>query len=199
MLAVLLPPSLAIAQDSERIIIRVILNEENKGEYFAVITQDGDILMTHEDVRELGMIHLPHERRQTIDGKEYISLMSLSPEITFHVDEKEAILRITAKPELFQEQTIDLMAKPYESTYLKFDSAFLNYSIGYDWTDNFHNNTLSIPFELGASINEYVGLSSFAYSHDNNRKELVRLMTSITKDDRATLRRYIVGDFPATS
>jgi len=180
-----------------RAILRIILNEEDKGEYFVMLTADGDALFSRDDFKKLGFREIP---KKAVRKNGQVSFISLSPEIRFETDEKQSALIITANPHLLQRQRVNCVRLcPLDVAMSKNNSAFLNYSLNCNLGDSFDFRTLNIPIETGIRIGDYLSLSEFSYIQNKSNHSAVRGMSRIIKDDPVTLRRYVVGDYVAGS
>jgi outer membrane usher protein len=180
--------------------LKVLLNEEDKGEYFFLLTPADDVLFLKQDLFEMGIKDVPEDVEIRVEDKEYVPLKSLFPLVRFEIEEKEAVLRITADPKILKRHIIDLAyRRPFKVFHTKDNSAFLNYSLGYDVGDDLDFTSFTLPFEAGISIEDFLGFSSFSYTKTDTEERFVRLFTNITGDDRAALRRFIIGDFSAFS
>jgi len=118
------------------------------------------------------------------------------PDLTFSINEKEVSLEVHAATHLFKAQTIDISyTKPYDVSYPRPASAFLNYGVLY----NSELTSWNISTEVGFRFRDYLGISTFNYRKDEFEEKAVRLLTSVRTDDRKNLRTLIAGDFPAIS
>ncbi len=187
-----------IALSQEAIILKVILNKEDKGEFFLMLTPDNDIWIDKDDLNNMGLQE-GLGRNVRFAQETYVSLRSI-PDLTFRIDKEEVCLHVTADPSLFKKQSIDASYEiPYKVIFTKDSSAFLNYALTYD--SNKGKPSFDISGELGVSVGDYLGLTTFAYSDSDtdNGENFVRLMTNLTFNDRVRLRTAIFGDFPALS
>jgi outer membrane usher protein len=193
--------SLIIASYSfaeEKLIASVFVNTELKGEAFVLITPDGDILLEREDIEEIGLKVSGEEK--VVGEKTYISLRSLLPAVKFSFDDKELSLRIEADPGSFEGSTMDLSVKePAGIEHPKQNSAFFNYSANLGLDDDFKFSALDVPLEAGIRWGDYLFYSGFSYTKTNTDESFVRLMSNIVRDDRTSMRRYIIGDFNAST
>jgi outer membrane usher protein len=191
-------PGYGFAQKVETVVLKVILNAEDKGEYLLFLSADGDVLLSPETLSQLGFQEVP---AKAATGEEaYVSLASLAPEVSFAIDEKTSALLITADPRLLQKHVVDLERhRPRQVVHLEQPAAFLNYNLRYSMGDAFDFTALSLPWETGIRIGNFLGFSNFSYTRTRNDDTFVRLLTNITMDDHKTLRRYILGDIIATS
>jgi len=85
-------------------ILRVVLNQEEKGDFFIHITEDGDFLIRVEDLKKIG---LPEARGRisVIEGEEFCSLRSIKG-LAFELNEKKLSLEIQAEPGLFGKRSL---------------------------------------------------------------------------------------------
>jgi outer membrane usher protein len=180
----------------EIVVLQLILNKDSKGEYFLVIAPDNDVWIKRQEFEKLGLKTGLGGDVQFAD-ETYVSLRSISG-LEFNVNEEQVSLDITAAPTLFKEQGFDIFyKKPYNARFLKDPSGFLNYSLYYD-----HKSEVplfGVYGELGISVSDYFGKSTFAYDKTGEEEKIVRLMTNLTVNNRDNLRTIIVGDVPASS
>lgn len=183
----------------EMLIISIFLNSEPKGETFGLITPDRDFLLSAGLLNELGIS--ARGKEINIEGDTYISLRSLSPQVTFEFNEEDISLQLTATPELLGTASFDLGRKEPNNIYKpRENSAFLNYSFNYYADDGFEFREINVPLETGIRLNDYLLFSNFSYKYlDEDGDEFVRLLTNIVRDDRESMIRYKVGDFTAST
>ncbi len=186
---------------SEKAIVKILLNSEDKGEYFIVLAPYGEILFTPEDLLEMGFKEVNRGSAVTIEGNDYIPLSSFSPAVRINLlDFQEAILYISVEPAILKKTTIDFSPRmPEDVVNAGKNSAFINYHFNYYVDNNLDLVSLNLPLETGININEYLFLSGFIYTKDSLNEDFVRLMSSITKDDKTAQRRIIAGDFSSSS
>jgi outer membrane usher protein len=184
------------ALSQETVVLKMVLNQEDKGVFFLVLAPDNDVWVKRSDFNALGLTK-ELGRDISFDGDIYVSLNSI-PGLNFHIGEKEVALNISADPSLFNKQRIDSSYEiPYEVIYTKNSSAFFNYGLFY--TSATEKASFDMSGELGISVGDYLGLSTFSYTNSDSTEEFTRLMTNITYNDREKLRSVIVGDFSAPS
>jgi len=182
----------------ETVPLKIILNSEDKGEYLVDLTPEGDILLPWAQLKELGFRMVPGLETMPHEGR--LSLVSLSPEVTFHINMQEATLHVTADPTLLEKHVISLgYRRPADIVHSSENSAFLNYSINYSMQEKFSFRSVNIPVEIGIRASDNLLYSNFIYTGTNSEETLARLMTNVIRDDLVDVRRYTVGDFFAFS
>ncbi len=187
-----------VVLSQEAAILKLILNEEDKGEFFLILAPDSDIWIKRDDLDNMELKE-NLGRDVKYDGGTYVSLRSI-PGLEFRIDEKAVALLITADPSLFRKHSIDSSYKiPYDITYTKEASAFLNYALIY--SDEADESSLQTLGELGISAGDHLGMTTFAYTDTDtgDGDNFVRLMTSLTFNDRQRLSTLTFGDFSALS
>jgi outer membrane usher protein FimD/PapC len=122
--------SLVFAQTPEPVIFNVIVNGQNHGEDFFLLSETGEVLASPETLKSLRFKEsLWHEQ-----STDTISLQSLSPELSFEIDENTVSLKISVPPALLENQEVEIE----EPSGLRYDivspeplSGFINYDINY--------------------------------------------------------------------
>lgn len=185
----------------DTVLLKVLLNTEDRGEQYILLSRTGDVLVSEAVWKEIGFKEI--SSLSEIAGERYISLKSLSPQITFSIDQNSSSIMITAEPSLLRRQTVDLSKKELQDVIrLRQDSGFLNYYLDYggeDTGDRFQFASFNASGEIGVRIDRLLGYSNFSYTKTDSTETFVRLMSNITMDDEAKLRRYVIGDFTAGS
>jgi len=176
-------------------VLGVTVNLEAKGDYLVLVAQDGDILVREEDLPRLGLGAFTGSKTR-IDGIDYVSLRSLTA-LTYALDMDRLVLAIRADARaLTGKQLIDL--GPKASAYvLRPDPAgsYFNYNV--TRTHEGVGSANDFAAELGARVGRFL-LSSDAYSTQDpltGERRTARLSTSLTRDNRETLDRLVIGDF----
>ena len=188
------------AQGEETLIVKVVLNGEDQGERFVVRSGDGKILMRADDLREMRFERIPSESVRDVEGIKYIPLESLTPGVTYALNEWKATIDVTADPVLLGKQTFDFSLQGQDRVPVSgVNSGFVNYAVNYSYDDLSRSHRYSLPWEIGASLGGNFLFSSFLYRSSGEDKGVVRQNTSVTRDDIPNLRRYIVGDITAVS
>jgi outer membrane usher protein len=191
---IILPVNVVLCQ--EMAVLQIILNEEVKGEFFLILAEDSDVWITREEFDGIGL-QKGLGRDITYEQETYVSLKSVQ-DIEFRVNIEEVTLEITAAPHLFESKDLDASyEKPYKVRYSKDHSAFLNYAVNYD--NKSEESFLGISGELGFSISDYFGMTTFLYEKSGDVERTARLLSRLTFDDRAEMRTVTFGDFTASS
>jgi len=171
--------------ETERAILQWSVNQVERGEV-VVFLRGPDVLLRVVDLERAGVRGFAG-RRETFGGEVYVWLASLAPAVTYEVDERALVLRVSAGPSLLATNVQDfLQGRPEGLTYTKDTSAFLNSSITgidfdrYTWTG-----------EAGLSIRNAL-LYSTAFRNEDG--VFSRGLSNFTVDDRERLIRYLVGD-----
>lgn len=190
---------LPLAQGGQMAILRVVLNQEEKGDFFIHITEDGDFLIRVEDLKKIG---LPEARGRisVIEGEEFCSLRSIKG-LAFELNEKKLSLEIQAEPGLFGKKILTMRYPKYPKIYYPKDTAgFLNYNLVYSAGDHLRYEQTLLSNQLGFRTGDFLLLTDSSYSQKKGEgADFVRLMSNITYDRREDLLRGVLGDFFATS
>jgi outer membrane usher protein len=185
---------LHLAEGGQMAILRVVLNQEEKGEFFVNVTDDGGFLIRIEDLKKMGFSEIRGEVL-ALEGEEFVSLKSMEGVKTVF-DEKKLVLELTADPQLLEKRVFTLryprQAKVY---YPKDTAAFLNYNLAYYARNSFTYDSTVLTNQLGFRAGDFLFLSDSSYSQRKGEGgEFVRLMSNITYDRREDLKRIVVGD-----
>jgi len=182
------------AFSQEAVVLKLVLNEEDIGEFFMVLAPEGDLWIKREDMDRTRLIKgLGSDF--FFNGESFVSLKSIEG-VDFTISEEDVSVKVTAKPHLFQGQTISLSyARPYKVIHTKDNSAFLNYGVFYDS----QNSSFDVSSELGLTIGEYFATSAFNYLKSDTDEKGVRLLTFVRTDDMEKMRTFTFGDLAASS
>ncbi|MBI5875134.1 MAG: fimbria/pilus outer membrane usher protein [Deltaproteobacteria bacterium] len=189
----------------EKIAVTLLLNGEERGEFFVMLADDKDILLLADDIRGMGIKEAVYGkeavRETVIDEQHYISLRSLSSfGITFDLNERESTLNIKAPSDVFEENTIGLQrTEPKGTEYPKDNSAFLNYTFDLSGDEKLKFSQLSVPLEAGVRFRDYLLFSNVSYTRQTSDDNFIRLISQVIRDDRESMRRYTLGDFNAST
>ncbi len=180
----------------ELIVLKLLLNEEDKGEMFMVQANDNDIWLNRDDLNKTDL-KKGLGRDVHFEGELFVPLSSI-PEISFQINDTTAALEVTAPPHLFRKQYIDASFKRPQGLEAAQDmSAFLNYAGGYSRFNNFEY--MNVSGELGMGAGDYLGTTTFTYTKTEESENAVRLISDLTITDWKNLRTCVVGDVTASS
>lgn len=182
------------AQAAEKIVIKAVVNGETKSDYFAVITPDNDLLIAPDDLRSMGL----RDGRWTIteiNGMPYVSVRSLEGAAArFDKETLSLFLTVPARM-LGARPVIDLNPQRPQRVYFPDEfSAFLNYSANYVKTNPLGLDTLTLSNKIGVHSGKLLFLTDTIYIKNELRENFVRLLSSVTYEERDDRRRYVVGD-----
>jgi outer membrane usher protein FimD/PapC len=192
-------PFIHLAEGGQTAILRIVLNQEDKGEFFVNVTDDGDFLARIEDLKKIGFPEI-QGKVSILEGEEFVSLRSMKGLKTVF-DEKKLALELTVDPSLLREKVFELRyPRPAKVYYPKDTAAFFNYNLTYLARDSFTYDSATFTDQLGFRVGDLLFLSDSSYSQKKgDGGEFVRLMSNVTYDRREDLKRIIFGDFLATS
>lgn len=190
-------PAAEAIEPVDTVVLNLVLNQEQKGEFFVNITKDGDFLIKVEDLKGMGF-RKPEGEIREISGEPYISIRSMR-QVESVFNEKELSLIVTASPELLPKKTIDLLPQRQLNVYYpRNNSAFLNYRLNYSDTD-FSEDIRNITNQVGIRLKDVLFLSDSSYTKTGNDERLIRLMSNMTYDRRDDMQRMVAGDLFASS
>ena len=177
---------------AEMLVVRVNLNTENKGDLFVQRTADLDFFLRVEDLKAIGFRE-PAGTVLMLDGEPHVSLKSIRG-VTFAFDEKALALNITAEAQLLPSSSLGLRAERRRgASVASSNSAFLNYALTASGGTAVSSG-LGFSGEMGVRLGDYLLLSDASTVETTGSKRFLRLMSSVTRDDRANLRRIVIGD-----
>jgi len=184
------------AKGDDTVILNILLNQENKGEFYVIMRDDGDIFIKNEDLKKIGFKDIDGQVYE-IEGEIYVLLSSMKG-VGFHLNEVNLSLEITALPFYFRKQVIDLEGqRSINVRYTADSSAFFNYNLQY--SREISSRVVGLTNELGLRRGNLLFLTNSEYTKDDSGEELVRLMTNFTFDRRRELQQIVIGDFFAPS
>ncbi len=192
---ILIPVCNALPQ--EVAVLKMILNREDKGVFFFVLTPDEDVWMKKSEFDALGFKD-GTGRVVLYGGEKYISFKETSG-VKFRInEEEEVVLEVTADPDLFIEHEIDGSVDKRHNIVSGTDrSAFVNYMFMYDHRTE--DDFFGASAELGVSSGDYFGRSTFLINKSASSEKALRLVTSLTYNDRDNMQKTVLGDFSALS
>jgi outer membrane usher protein len=176
----------ALGQDAqqERAFLELVVNGVSKAHVLVVVRPD-DALIGVETLADAGVGQIGG-RREPVNGDTFVSLASLAPGITYLVDERELRMLLTVRPALLGRIVRDLQSGvPADLEYRSTTSLFTNYAIT---TGPGQSSELFTESALSAR-----GLLFYTTATTGPRGT-IRGTSSVTVDQRSSLRRWVVGD-----
>lgn len=188
-------PASAASASAEPIIARILLNTESKGDFFVFRTAAGDFLMKLEDLKAIGLRE-PNIPAVQMDGEPHLPLRAI-PGVSFSFDTQKGILAITADAQLLPRRVYDLgTAARGVGIVPNNNSAFVNYALTYANGTAYTQTKLGLTAETGIRWGDNLFLADGAtLDRPDGSRKFVRLMSSVTRDDRRKLQRLVAGDF----
>lgn len=181
-----------------QVIIEVTLNQVKRGDYPVVMREDGDFLLRGEDLQAMEVLP-PYGPARVIEGDEYFSLRYLG---VTNVRFDETWLRLYADlpVERLPKQGIDFLAQTPSSVHRPDgNSAFFNYRLHNSGNDADGTESWLLGGELGVRYSEWLFRTDAVHLGYGDEWQTIRYGTSLTRDNRETLQRLVVGDFVASS
>lgn len=180
-------------------ILKIVLNQEEKGEVLVSVEEDGDFFVPLEELKKMGFSD-PRGKIAMIEGKAFLSLKSMEG-VTIQFDEKKLILHLSVEPHLLARRILPMRyGKQLKVCYPKDTSAFLNYNFTAFAGDGLVYDKSLLTNQLGFRAGDFLFLSDSSYTQRKGEKgHFVRLMSNITYDQRESLRRIVLGDAFASS
>ncbi|MCS7311677.1 MAG: fimbria/pilus outer membrane usher protein [Acidobacteria bacterium] len=189
----------AMAQPAaEPVIVRIVLNQEPKGEFVVYMTPEGDFLVRVEDLQTWG-VRLPPGPVTEIEGQAYRSLRSIAG-VTFEFDERMLTLEVAVPPTLLPAQVFDFRPPRPPNVYYPRDSgAFFTYDVTYSVENGFQFQSLNGSSQVGLRIRDVLFFSDLSYLRTPTFQRWIRLTSQVVYDQRSSLNRLVIGDFFASS
>jgi len=188
----------ARAPSVDEAILAVQVNLEAKGDFVVLLAQDGDVLVREADLPQLGLAGLAGERVR-IEGVAYRSLRG-QPELRYAVDMDRLLLSIRVEPRVLSgRQVVDLGTRA-SAHVLRPEPAgtYFNYNVTHTQASGV-GAAADAAGEVGARFGDFF-FSTDAYSVEDpvtGERRNARLSTSLTRDERDSMRRLVLGDFLA--
>lgn len=198
-LALLLVGLTTVCHADETIVVTINMNQRAKGDYFIVATADSDFLLRLVDLKSMGLVEVP-ARKIKRDGELYVSLKSiLGARFKFHED--TLTLDLEVPPSLLPVTTIDYMPERHPNVVYTGDedSVFVNYRLNYIGGESLEFQSMELANEIGLRTRNLLFTTDSTYTRTPGHDRFVRLESSVTFDDRASMRRLKFGDFFASS
>lgn len=178
-------PATGAQTEVTRLVAALVVNQESKRDVFVVLSND-DVWVPVAALSNAGLIAFGGERREWF-GAPHVSLRSLAPALSYELDAIALVLRITASPVLFPPTSLTLQAaRPPNLEYVRSPGLFVNYGATVQ-----RDARPALAVEAGLSVAGSLLSSSFTRTGDG---PVLRGLTSLTIDQRASKRRIVIGD-----
>jgi outer membrane usher protein len=169
----------------ERVVLPVSINHVARGDFTALL-RGTDILLGVAALEAAGVRGFAGTR-VTINGEEFVSLISLRPDVSFALDPANLTLSVTVPPRWLGVTVLNMSVwRPPGITYSSSTSAFVNYTANWRDLDSFDGFA-----EGGLSAGGKLLYSSVSRDTSGN---FVRGQTNLTVDRRDNLQRIVLGD-----
>jgi len=189
------PGTASTAAAAEPMVVRITLNTEDKGDHFVARTADGDFLVKEADLKAMGFRALTGPVT-LLDGEAHRSLRSMEG-VRAAFKERGLVLAIDADAKLLPGRTLGLGGRQRPTGMIPdAPSGFFNYALNWSDASEFSGRHVAFTGELGLRSGDYLLLSDGStVVLPGGERKFVRLMSSVTRDDRETLQRWAAGDF----
>jgi len=178
-------PGRLSAEPAPTAVLALEINEEGHGDIFPRL-QGEDVLVPKEVLSQAGIkVSELGGREVVIEGMTYLSLRSVSPQLTYAVDEKSATLRLTVQPRLLKLTRLDLAPPSRTAVPVGEPSAFLNYAA------QLYDGQLLGQLEAAARLDRALISSTVAWVPGHG---VVRGLSQVTLDDPQHLFRVVAGE-----
>lgn len=176
------------AADAQLGVFTLVVNGVPKGEVTLALLGD-DVWMLPSELAAAGVRGFAGQRA-TVDGREMVSLRSLSPAVGYVLDEESIALHLTVEPALLPpSQVVFGTLRPAHLEYRTDTTAFVNYALRLT-----HDLEVTSFLDAGVSAGGHLAHSTmFA----GTRAGLVRGMTSLAFQQPSTMRTMTFGDHTA--
>jgi outer membrane usher protein len=169
---------------SQRALLTLSVNQADRGEVLSII-RGGDVLVEVAALVQAGLKNVGG-RRETIDGREFVSLSSLAPGVTYEFSERALTLALMAGNAHLASVVLDLRPARPAFEYVRATSGFLNYAFNWNKVGG-----TDAAIEAGFSAGPALALTTVSWDEDRG---FIRGLSNITIDQRERLRRWTIGD-----
>ena len=175
------------------LVLRIFLNSVDKGDVFAQRSDLQGFFVKANDLKSFGLRE-PSGSVTIFDGEPHVAVSSLKG-VSFSYEPKTQVLNLVAEPQLLGSSSISARDQQRQFTTVPGgNSAFFNYALTSSEGSSTSSARLSFAGELGVKLGDYLLLTDAATVSSPVGTRFVRLMSSVTRDDRENLQRFIVGD-----
>ncbi len=177
----------------EQRVVAVVLNDARLGDWMALRTAQGDLLVRPDDLKAAGLVTTAPVKLR-LDGEDYVSLSGIDG-VRFEIEERSQTARLLADPSLFglnriEARTVTAIDRPLDN------SAFFNWAVNHSRAQGLRATGLST--EAGLRLGPVL-LQTSGASTGGDAGRFTRLMTQLTWDRPASLQRWTAGDLVATA
>lgn len=172
--------------------VALTLNGEPRGDVFAKLAADGDLLLEPATLTAFG-VEAPGGARYLVAGRWFLSLRSI-PGARVQFDDKRLALALTLPPEAFGTQRLSLAtAGNPRALRTEETSAFLNYRLGHAFGDGALETT-TLATETAVRTGPFLLRGDSLYLDSAEASQFVRFQTQLIHDDRERAQRWVAGD-----
>lgn len=183
-----------MASPTEALVLRVFLNTVDKGDVFVHKSDLQEFFLKIDDLKAFGLRE-PSGSVAVFDGESHVALATLQG-VKFTYDSKLLVLNLVAEPQLLATRAINVRDQQRQlASISRGNSAFFNYALTSTDGNAASNSRLGLAGEVGVRWGDYLLLTDAATVSNPSGNRLVRLMSSVTRDDRENLNRLVIGDF----
>lgn len=174
------------AQDT-RAVLSLVVNQAPAGDAIVILRSEGNDALVPVEALEAAGLQMTSGARDRIDEIDFVSLRSIAPPVTFHVDEAALELRIQASAGLYARNRLDLKSvEPAGTVHTRDTSGFFNYAV--TWS---RAGAPLVSGELG--VHTGTALITTTLSRTTTGA-IERGFTTATVDEPSTMRRFSFGD-----
>lgn len=179
-------------EPTQEVVVSLKVNGVPKDERIARMTAGGAFLLPRAEIESalpLAAGAAVHE----IEGEAYVALASL-PGVKVSFDERTLTLDVVVPASQFPAQRFDLTAPPVPvDLHSTEPSALVTYRAGYAGTEG-GSGTLSLALDAAAQWGDWILRNRSFHARTSEETLSIRQETQLLRDDRANLRRLVVGD-----
>ena len=190
----------ALTPASVETFVSLTVNLQPRGDVLVLLAQDGEVLMREDDFKALDVKRVSYTP-SVIDGVAYVGLRNV-PGLQVSFDLAKLELRLQFDPRILSSNRIVDLApqRRRDVIYPPPGGSFLNYNFTASGADSTGLAALGFAGEAGWRMRDWLFLTDGFVTDDRtaNRVEARRLSSSLTREDRDTLQRTVLGDFITT-
>ncbi len=175
------------------LVVTLKVNSVPKGDRYVLMDGRGGFLLKRADLDDAAGV-TSRAPGVAFEGEDYVSVASI-PGLRAELDEGTLTLSLSFPPETLPRQLYDLKRAdgPVDITEPP-TSALLNYRLGYAGVEGDGAGTLSLAADTAFSFGGWTLRNQSYHARGTGESVNTRLETQAIRDDRANLRRLILGD-----